>query len=290
MRSLLRIFTVVLLGLLGAGCNPFADYGPPQESSINFDIVVKLETSKGLVEGVSKIEVDKAFYKGREEEFCTWVYCLSDRTEYHYNGRATAIRLPNGDEVFVLLSGKTIQNLLQEYTNQVERRSGSFGGGHSVAITERITRRSGQFKQHDMGEGYTGIFRKDSLPYFVRFRDSEDFQTIEMLDPYDLEQYFPDKPSLISIGISMENAKASEGLLSQPWLKDLPDTPQGNDFPNNLTRGSFYQGRMIPTEEEEKAFQDDVMARIKAKCAAPEDPHLIAACARQKEAQNWKQF
>lgn len=182
---------------------------------------------------------------------------------------APTVRMKSGD-ITLLLTDKNGSNWLDQLS-----RNGIVGRHSHCPYGHRKNAKN-------------GAVEPELSPYFL-LSDGKG-NAVRAIDVSEL----PEGVGLVSLCVNDKPTGEILETRNSVWQKFMHEIVPSGEYPLNIGPASFFQGDRIGpdtmSDAEAKAFQDDVLARISAKCAAPKDPHLIAACARQKEAQNWKQF
>ena len=215
----------VLLALVLAGCDSEAlgrNYPP-----YRYRLALAVETPEGERTGASVIEVQwteagKAFG-------------IQSGAGYSVRGEATAVDLPGGQTLFVLLRSARNPDwaawALRDVVQNIKDQGESDRDPHPVPRQVEL-----------LGE------QVDNYPYFVRFRDPADPKSVEQVAPDDLAASFgpgyrlksltvqvTDEAVTSGIGKRLPSYKAGSGF--QDWYKSLP---YGD--PRRITLDDFQKG------------------------------------------------
>lgn len=160
-------------------------------------------------------------------------------------GEAPMIDLgPQRGPLFMLLAGK-----LDEQTGEYEFGASTtsvsaFHGKKSDFRAWIASQERGAFWRHLRGlPDRRDIARVplDELPIFVRFKDVQDPQSVEEVDPMNLEATFGAGVKLEAVTMQMTDAVPTEGIREVlPWLDEL-DKTLGGPAPFDRRRHTFPQ-------------------------------------------------
>jgi hypothetical protein len=138
---------------------------------------------------------------------------------------------PSRGLLFVLLVGKYDEPTGEYVFGASTTSVSAFHGKRSDFRAWIASQEQGAFWRHLRGlPERKGIARvpMDELPIFVRFKDTQDPQSVEEVDPMNLEATYGAGVKLDALTMQITNAPPTDGIRKVlPWLDELDETLGG---------------------------------------------------------------
>lgn len=222
-----------LIGAMAA-CGLLAACGSePRTPPYRYKLKVEVETPEGIRTGESAIQVQ--WWQGGKEAFGSQA-----SAGYKIVGEAVAVDLPRAQTLFVLLRSPSNPDwaawAFEGIADDVKDPQSAGGIAHAISDAE----------ESSGGSGY---------PYFVRFDDLADPETVREVNPNNLEASFGRGTRLRKVTVQITQDPVSERIVARlPWLQKLKgalmdpsnfrDTPTGRPLPFavSVTARDFARG------------------------------------------------
>lgn len=224
-----KIATLGVLSLFLSSCDLFA---PLTDESYRFRMIVEVETPDGLRAGSSVYEVTAG----------NRTALLPDMADRHKNlrGEAVTVDLPGGRMLFALLETPNWQR--DDLTEMSMDALDPAYNNDWVQSAERIS---------DSGRGISPAeVEPENYPYLVTFRNLNDPQSVERINPANLAERFGDGVRLNRIWVELtEDAVTTEIDRKLNWLSTHQGTlvPSDGLHPQNpemdFTSKAFIRGK-----------------------------------------------
>lgn len=170
-------------------------------------------------------------------------YLAANRFSFSQRGEAVAVDLPNGQTLFSLLDRNGYETILA-----------GFGPAPASDIKAVLDRADSDRQIQTYPSRDALLIRRLSLPTFVRFRDPNDPESVEIVDPDNLGASFGPDVKLERITVQMTDKPVTESIESRlRWLPDLlkrrarlngrTGSIANTDLANTLGSGRFKAGR-----------------------------------------------
>jgi len=168
-----------------AGCAAALLVGCGSSETIRYRLRAEVETPEGVRTGQSVIQV--AWTK--PDPVAKAVLGALAGSGFQVKGEAVAVDLPGGETLFVLLRSPAVEDWAGFASNQV-----------GLSEARPLPRKDPHLPD------------TDNYPYFVRFRDLNDPNTVEQVDPDDLATSFGDGYRLKALTLQRTNEPVTNGI------------------------------------------------------------------------------
>lgn len=208
---LVKLISVAALAAL-AGCNPGkAVHDHVWFDPVSYRLTVEVETPAGIKSGSSVIET--IYDRG-----------LSG-SEVH--GEAVAVDVAPGKTLFVLLRSPTNADWAAGLPGIPMIEADEPAGNHAereAQVGRQLAAARADRTQHFLWGVGVPSTRSRYLPYLVWFSDIHKPETVEQVDPVDLEKTFGSGFRLKSISTKITSEPVSDGIRGRlPWLEKYPE-------------------------------------------------------------------
>lgn len=232
MPSYPRIWALAAPAVLAA-CNY-----TPHESGNDFDIVAEINTPTGVKTGRSTVSYTRIDYEG--PDWCSWT--CSKGTEIKVNAEAVSVDITDRDTLYILLTSS-------ENSDWIANNSYAFSRISLDISCETYFDKKSKYKKDIDGDGCADVPVFVEMPYFVKFENINDFNSIEEVDPFKLSETFGKGVKLKSLRLEPATNVQPQIRRRLPWLVSLPFGPpyhpfysEKPKFPLGVGLQSFVEG------------------------------------------------